>query len=47
MPMIRHMTLKVVEHAHKEHRNKLKKKYYTEREEELRIKVTKNSLQPD
>ncbi|KAM2591133.1 hypothetical protein TB2_043566 [Malus domestica] len=26
MPMIRHMTLHIVEHAHKEYRNKLKKK---------------------
>ncbi|XP_050102746.1 uncharacterized protein LOC126582631 [Malus sylvestris] len=29
MSMIRHMTLHIAEHAHKEYRNKLKKKYYT------------------
>ncbi|XP_070675621.1 factor of DNA methylation 5-like [Malus domestica] len=36
MSMIRHMTLKVAEHAHKEFRNKLKKKFYTNRAAEVR-----------
>ncbi|XP_070669565.1 uncharacterized protein [Malus domestica] len=36
MPIIRHMTLKIAEHAHKEYRNKLKKEHYSERAEEER-----------
>ncbi|XP_050142209.1 uncharacterized protein LOC126618166 [Malus sylvestris] len=34
MPIIRHMTLKVAEHAHKDYRNKLKKEHYSKRAEE-------------
>ncbi|CAN6568157.1 unnamed protein product [Malus baccata var. baccata] len=36
MPIIRHMTLKIAEHAHKEYRNKLKKEHYSKRAEEER-----------
>ncbi|KAM1197652.1 hypothetical protein ACFX2G_009308 [Malus domestica] len=42
MPTIRHMTLHVAEHAHKEYRNKFKKKNYTDKPVEEQQKTPPN-----
>ena len=42
MPMIRHMTLHIAEHAHKEYINKFIKKQYTNKPVEEQVKTPPN-----